>query len=422
VTLLWAALPWAAPFLSLPTLARQSPNLAGATPASGRLVSMIIPARNEAATIETVTRSILASTYEPLEVVVVDDRSSDGTWALVERIAAVDRRVRLVRGAELPDGWFGKPHACWQGYRAARGDILVFTDADTRHEPALLVHAVGALQAERADLLTAAAHQLCVGFWERVVMPQIWLLLGVRYHPARVNRASRPRDAIANGQFIMMPRAAYEAIGTHEAVRGEVAEDLALAQRCVALGRKLHFAYAHTLLETRMYRSLGHLVEGWSKNIYLGARRSFPNEPLLRALVPLLLVLPMLFWLLPPLALGWAALSAAPAASALTGAALAATVLSVIFWMLLCYGMRIPPLYGAGYPMGALVVLFIVARSVARGGRAVEWKGRTYAVDDWPELSGPAAPPRDSAPVSRRPAASPRDRSGAGTPPSRSPH
>ena len=145
-------------------------------------------------------------------------------------------------------------------------------------QPALLEHAVGALQAERADLLTVATHQVCLGFWERVVMPQIWLLLGLRYQPERVNRATRPRDVIANGQFIMMPREAYEAIGTHEAVRHEVAEDLALAQRCVASGRKLWFAYANTLIETRMYRSLGHLVEGWSKNVYLGRAAELPRR------------------------------------------------------------------------------------------------------------------------------------------------
>ncbi len=383
MTLLWAALPWAAPFLSIPTLARTTPSLTSAAAVRGRRLSVIIPARDEAATIETVVRSVLASSYEPFEVIVVDDRSSDGTAAIVERIAAGDSRLRLVRGEEPPPGWFGKPHACWQGYRAARGEILVFTDADTRHEPALLEHAVGSLEAESADLLTVAAHQLCLGFWERVVMPQLWLLLGLRYYPARVNRATRPRDVIANGQFIMMTREAYEAIGTHDAVRDEVAEDLALAQRCVATGRKLWFTYGNTLIETRMYRSLGHLVEGWSKNIYLGARRSFPDEPVLRALVLPMLVFPMLFWLLPPAVLAWGAVSGEPLLAGLTGAALLATAMSLGFWMLVSYGMRIPPLYGLGYPLGALVVLFIMARSTFRGRRAVEWKGRRYAMDRW---------------------------------------
>jgi chlorobactene glucosyltransferase len=352
-----------------------TPTLLGATPARGRSMSVVIPARNEADTIETVVRSVLASTYDPLEVIVVDDLSTDTTGAVVQRLAAADPRVRLIHGGELPSGWFGKPHACWQGYRAATGEILVFTDADTKHAPALLELAAGALETERADLLTLAAHQVCLGFWERVVMPQVWLLLGLRYHPARVNRARRARDVIANGQFIMMPRASYEAVGTHESVRGEVAEDLALAQRCVMQGRKVWFAYAPDLLETRMYRSLGHLVEGWSKNVYLGGKRSFTEEPVLQALVPVLLVLPSLFWLLPPAAL---AFSRMPGGATYGSAALLATTLSAVFWILVSHGMRIPWLYGVAYPLGALVMLGIMVRSVLRGRRAVEWKGRQY--------------------------------------------
>jgi chlorobactene glucosyltransferase len=374
VTSLWAALPWAAPFFTLPTLARMTPTLVGATPARGRPLSVVIPARNEAETIETAVGSILASTYEPLEVIVVDDGSTDGTGPIVQRLAAADPRLRLIQGGELPPGWFGKPYACWQGYRAATGEILVFTDADTRHAPALLELAAGAMKAEGADLLTVAAHQICLSFWERVVMPQVWLLLGLRYHPPRVNRARRARDVIANGQFIMMPRASYEAIGTHESVRGEVAEDLALAQRCVMQRQKIWFTYAPDLLETRMYRNLGHLVEGWSKNVYLGGRRSFPEEPILQALVPVLLVLPSLFWLFPP---AWLAYSIADA-PAPASAALLATGLSAVFWLLVSHGMRIPWRYGLAYPLGALVMLGIVVRSLLRGRRAVEWKGRQY--------------------------------------------
>jgi chlorobactene glucosyltransferase len=351
------------------------PTLAAAVPARGRSLSVIIPARNEAETIETVVRSVLASTYAPLEVVVVDDGSSDGTAEIVERLAATDPRLQLIRGGELPPGWFGKPHACWEGYRASRGELLVFTDADTRHGPMLLGLAVGSMERERADLVTVAAHQVCLGFWERVVMPQVWLLLGLRYHPARVNRAERARDVIANGQFILVTREAYQALGTHEAVRGDVAEDLALAQLCVTRGRKLWFAYAPDLLETRMYRNLRHLVEGWSKNMYLGGRQSFPDEPVLQALVPLLLVLPSLFWLLPPLGLVVAAVTGS---ASLGYPALLATALSVVFWMLISHGMRIPWLYGLAYPLGAGVLLGIALRSMVRGRRAVEWKGRQY--------------------------------------------
>ena len=264
--------------------------------------------------------SILGSTYRPFDLLVVDDRSTDDTAAIVERLAAADPRVRLIHGAPLPEGWYGKPWACAQGAERAAGALLLFTDADTRHEPELLGRAVAALQRERADLVTVSPHQRCVTFWERVVMPQIWLLLGMRYHPRRVNRARRERDVIANGQFILTSREAYEAVGTHAAVRHEVAEDLALAQTYFRHGRRLHFAFAERLMETRMYQSLPQLVEGWSKNIYLGGRRSFPGEPLLQALVPVMLALALGFWLAPPAVLLLAAAGRRPRLAGAAGA------------------------------------------------------------------------------------------------------
>jgi chlorobactene glucosyltransferase len=338
-------------------------------------VSVIVPARNEAAAIATVIRSILATSYTPLELLVVDDRSSDDTAAIVESLRT-DPRLRLVRGEELPDGWYGKSWACFQGYRYAQGELLLFTDADTRHQPALLVHAVGAMEQEHAALVTVSPTQICVTFWERLVMPQIWFLLSLRYHPRTVNRARRASDVIANGQFILTSRQAYEAAGTHAAVRHEVAEDLALAQTYVSKGLRLHFAFADRLMETRMYRGLSHLIEGWSKNIYLGGRRSFPDEPLRRALVPVMLVLAMLFWLTPPVVLAVATVE--PALGPVVPAALVATGLSALFWMLICYGMDIPAVYGFGYPLGASMALYIILRSTWRGGRRVEWRGRAY--------------------------------------------
>jgi chlorobactene glucosyltransferase len=378
---LLSALPWLAPFASLFRFARNSPNLSDVPPAGGPLVSVVIPARNEEATIETVVLSVLGSTYRPLEVLVVDDRSSDDTATIVEQLAARDGRLRLVRGEPLPDGWYGKPWACFQGYREAQGELLLFTDADTRHAPELLGRAVGALQAERADLVTVAPRQLCVTFWERIVMPQIWLLLALRYHPAAVNRARRERDVIANGQFILVPRSAYEAVGTHHAVRHEVAEDLALAQAFHRAGRRMHFAFAERLMETRMYRGLRHMIEGWAKNVYLGGRRSFPEEPVLRALVPAMLVVAFGFWLLPP-----AVLAATRGSGPWGSAALAATISSAVFWIVVAAGMRIPPAYGLGYPLGAAVALYIAMRSVWRGERRVEWRGRVYGSD------GPVSP------------------------------
>jgi len=210
---------------------------------SGPLVSVIIPARNEARNIERCVRSILATTYAPIEVIVVDDRSTDGTAEIIE--PAIGNGVRLVRGAELPAGWFGKQWAIVQGYKVARGELLVFADADTRHEPELLARAVRGLQTERVDLFTVLPRQEMRTFWERLIQPQVFVALESRFaYLASVNRTRTYWNAIANGQFILTTRGAYESAGTHEAVKHSVTDDLLLAQNYVRAGKDIFIAQA----------------------------------------------------------------------------------------------------------------------------------------------------------------------------------
>lgn len=363
---------WALPFAGIPGIARRKPDVAAAPTAQGVSLSIIIPARNESETIETVVTSILNSSYDPFELIVVDDRSTDDTAERVAALASRDGRLRLLRGQELPAGWLGKPWACHQGVRAARGELLLFTDADTRHSADLLAHAVGAMLRDEAQMLTLTSQQRCLTFWERIVMPQIWIILALRYSPPRVNRATRAEQLVANGQFILVRRESYDAVGGHGAVQGEVVEDLALAQRFFRGGKRVRMLFGESLLETRMYRSLGELVEGWSKNLYLGARLSVPDRPLLQAMAPFSLMLSFLFWLVPFGLL---------AAGIATPAALTAIGISLIFWALISVGMQIPIGHALAYPLGAFTAFLIALRSTLRGGRRVEWRGRTYRVD-----------------------------------------
>lgn len=363
-----ASLIWALPFLGLFRLRGRRPAVGDATPATAPAVSVIVPARNESDNIGTLLRSLLAAEYPAFEVVVVDDRSTDDTAAQVSALAARDPRVRLVEGAPLPDGWYGKPWACHQGALQARHDLLLFTDADTTHHPTLLARAVSAHRASAADLYTLTTRLLCESFWERLVMPQVWMILALRYPPHAVNRAKRPVQVVANGQFILMSRERYHAVGGHQAVHDQVVEDLALAQRVVQQGGTVRMEHGDALLATRMYRSLGQMIEGWSKNLAVGSRQSLTGLPWLQPLAPIALLLPFLFWLLPPLVL------------ALHGgiAAAAATALSLCFWGVAMAGMRLPLPYAAGYPLGAAMAGWIALRSVVRGRRRIEWRGRMY--------------------------------------------
>lgn len=374
------AVPWVAVLafiVFVARLPRELPSPSGAR-APAPLVSVIVPARNEAANIETCVRSLTASSYPAFEVLVVDDRSADGTAEIVRALDVGNaRRLRLVEGAELPSGWLGKPWACRQGATAAEGELLLFTDADTRHAPDLLSRAVSGLHEEGADLLTLVGKQLMESFWERLVQPQIFMLMLFRFPRFELTAKSRSwRDAIANGQYMLFTRIAYDAIGGHEAVKDEVVEDLVLAQRVKRAGLRLRIRGALDGLATRMYRSLGQLVEGWSKNIVLGGLRSLP--PWLRPVMPpLSLAFGVALWIAPPLAL-LASLGGVGGASLLLWSG-TVSALSAVTWALFTRQMGAPAMYGLLYPLGAAMGAYIFTRAWARG-RRIEWKGRRYTL------------------------------------------
>jgi chlorobactene glucosyltransferase len=380
-------LPWLLPLLALPfVMWVRGPRVRVCGPPRAEeapLVSIIVPARNEAANISTCVASLLNSVYPRREIIVVDDDSVDGTGDIVRILEEHSKGgLRIVTGAPLPGGWLGKPWACWQGYQLARGELLLFTDADTRHDDALLGHAVGALRNRQVDMVSVLPRQLLVSFWERLIMPHVFALIMFRYPDLkRVNRARDPRGVIANGQFLLIRREAYEAMGGHEALRAEVVEDQALAQRVVASGRRLFVARADELMETRMYRSLSAIIEGWSKNLAAGMRHAAPAW--LGSATPwVAAVIMTLMWVVPPTLL--IASYFMPLVPALAEWSVMVTFLSLLFWLILLVRMHVPPLFVLGYPLGALSVVLLVIHSGRRGSR-IQWKGRAYQLDS-PQL------------------------------------
>jgi chlorobactene glucosyltransferase len=345
-------------------------------PAAAPLVSVIIPARNEQRNIERCVRSVLATTYPSIEVIVVDDHSTDGTADIARAIARLDDRLRIVAAPDLPAGWFGKQWACATGARSARGKLLLFTDADTRHAPDLITRSVNALQNRRADLLTVVGHQEMHSFWERIVQPQFFGLLLARYGGTEdVSNARRPADVIANGQFILVAREPYESLGGHERVRDHVAEDLALAQEYVRAGRRIALVLGLDQLSTHMYASLRELFAGWGKNVYAGGRYTALGGRIGRALYPVLLPVAPLIAVAPPAALILALFGLLSSAWLVWGAICYAV--GVIVYAGAYVFMRASPLYAVLYPLGLVVVFMIAVMAVWRGSR-VEWKGRAY--------------------------------------------
>ncbi len=376
------ALALASPWFVVPMFVlwrlRGTPRLENASPvppAPAPLVSVVLPARNEAAHISACMAALRNTTWPNWELIVVNDGSTDDTGALARASAASDPRVRVIDAPPLAAGWFGKQWACHTAMQVARGEWLLFTDADTRHAPELIARMMRVRGERNADLLSVSGTQEMVTFWERAVQPVVFALILARFGGARsLEAARRPEDVVANGQCFLMSRAVYDAIGGHEAVRDTVAEDLMMAQRIVQSGRRVSLALGQSHLSTRMYDGWDSLVRGWRKNVYAGGRMAMRGGVIGRVLFPLALVgfplaiaapfvvVPLAYLSRHAVLLPWSAMAAASMVFCFAGAAAFS---------------RTPLWRTALAPVGALAFAWICASAIARG-QNVEWKGRQY--------------------------------------------
>jgi glycosyltransferase involved in cell wall biosynthesis len=373
------AIPWVVAPVAMVLRARRSRSLdeeGAAVGPNAPSVSLVIPARNEARNIRRCVESALASEYPDLEVVVVDDHSTDATGTIVQEIVTRDARLHVVAAAPLPRSWFGKQWACATGAAVSRGAIVGFVDADTWQAPDLVPRVVRAMEARDSDLLTVAGTQELGSFWERVVQPHVFAILVARYGGTEaVNESRHVAQKIANGQCLFVRREAYDAMGGHAAVRDKVAEDLALAQRFFAAGKRVTLVLGLEQLRTRMYTSLRELVEGWGKNLYAGGRDAMPFGAIGRVLYPVLLVLPALSGLVPPILLALS-LAGVFGHGVLAWSAVVTTV-NLVSWLVVYLWLGLSPLYALLHPLGAVVLLYVALSSIVRG-RRVRWKGRAY--------------------------------------------
>ncbi len=354
----------------LPRLRRFPP----LTPDLAPLVSILVPARDEAANIEACVRGLLAQSYPAFELIVLDDGSGDGTAAILAEVAAADPRLRVLTGGPLPPSWLGKPNACRQLAVAARGDLLLFTDADVRHAPALLGYAVAAQQALGVGLLSIFPRQITATWGERLIVPlmQHFAVYGLLPLPA-MQRLRAPAFAAANGQFMLFSRAAYRACGGHSTVRGLVLEDVALARAVKRAGYPIALADGGDLVTCRMYHGWAEVWAGFSKNLF-----AFFNRSLLFLAIGLLVAAAL--WVLPVLGIVGQGLGIRGFTSPAGGLCLAQYCTAVTARLLLIrrFGGRWSDAFL--HPLGVALLLLIAlnsARVARRGG--VAWKGRSVS-------------------------------------------
>jgi len=229
-------------------------------------VSAVVPARNEEATLERAVDS-LAAQAEIAEIIVVDDQSADGTAAILKELAGRVGKLRALETQQVPRGWVGKNYAAWLGAAQATGDWLLFTDADAVHLPGSTARALADAAASGAALVSYSPEQETPAWWERAMIPFVYSRLARHFSFVEVNDPGSPAAA-ANGQYLLVRRDAYEAIGGHRSVSGVVLEDVALARRAKQAGYRLHFAPGQGIARVRMYRSFAQMWEGWMKNLY----------------------------------------------------------------------------------------------------------------------------------------------------------
>lgn len=377
-----AAIPWIYGPYNIVTRTRRGTDLdqeSREIPPNAPLVSVIVPARNEAPIIEGCLSAILSNTYRNIEVIVVDDESSDGTGEIARKVAESDSRMQVISIESLPTGWLGKQWACVNGAKAAKGEFLCFTDADTLHGPELVARSVNCMERRKADVFSVFGHQEMRSFWELAIQPQVFVVIAARFGGTEdVTNSPRAVDKIANGQCLFVRQATYDAFGGHSLVREHVSDDIMIAQRLFERGAKVVLTHGQKHLSTRMYTSLETILGGWGKNIYAGFRGAMPYGSAGRVLFALVLLLVPIFQLAPLTVLAVAAFTPLPLFVAVWASIASASIL--VFWTVVYHGLHRPRIFAVLSPLGAAVTFFIFARAIIRRQRVV-WKNREYVVE-----------------------------------------
>lgn len=326
--------------------------------------------------IEATVTALLAQDYQPMEVVVVDDRSTDRTPELLKRIAEADSRLKVVRGSEPPEGWLGKPWALHQGVQSARGELLLFIDADVIYGPGAISSVVGAWRESGAAMVTIFPRVEMRGFWENVLMPQLAMMAFVFFPTWLSNRTRIVQLGLGGGPGNLVERSVYEEIGGHEALRDAVIDDIGMAWRVRRHGHRSVAVRGGEHLRLRMYRGFGEIVEGFTKNVYTALGGTLPAALMSLAVMTVIHFAPFLLFA--------RALWHFAAGEALDGADLLGVVTVALITtarLIVFLSLRYSLLSAIfAYPLSLPVWGWIVLRSTWNVGvlGRLTWRGRTY--------------------------------------------
>ena len=337
---------------------------------NGPLVSVLIPMRNEEENAETCLNALGNQVYKNYEILVLNDNSTDKTMEILTRIAESDKRVRVFNGKPLPEGWFGKPFALHQLTQQAKGDILIFTDADTVHGPTSVSWAVTNLERLKADMVSGYIGQIFKTFGEIVTVPLMYFLTGFVI-PLTMNRlVKRSWFSAAIGQFIAIRREVFDAIGGCESFKRKTSEDIYMSRYVKSRGYSTRFLNIGEHVKCRMYDGFRAAVVGVGKNIF-----DFLGKRSVLLFVLMILVFFFLFFPFPLLFLCLAT------SSPWTLHIFIVVLLYTLTWVFMFLGQRLNWWYGLLWPLFFLILIYIAIWSWFRtvSGRGFSWKGRSVS-------------------------------------------
>lgn len=254
-------------------------------------VSILVPARDEEENIYTCLNSLIHQEYPDFEIIVIDDRSTDRTPQILNNLKPASQLLRVLKISELPQGWTGKTHALYQGSKIARGKWFLFTDADTVHSPLSLKSSIIYAIRHDIDFLSLYPSSRSNSFWEKITQPLGGGILHLWYPFEQVNNPNN-KISFANGQFILIKRQCYQDIGGHENVKGELLEDVAMAEIAKTKCKKIRMAYGFSLFSTRMYKGILNIWRGWRRIFGVLMRKKKTRYPVSLGLISLFSLLP----------------------------------------------------------------------------------------------------------------------------------
>jgi len=370
----------------MPHLTTKSP---GTTLENAPSVSIIIPTRNESKRISHCIETLKAQTYPKLETIIIDD-SNDNTIDAIKNIVGNDKRFQIVKQKKLQPGWVGKPFALQQGSKIAKGDWLIFIDADTYYHPVLVERVVEYALKNKLDMLSLAPQHVCKSFWEKMIQP---IFLGAILGLSPLAKVNDPNSKIsfASGPFIMINHSIFDSVGGYRTIKGFIADDIEIAKLVKTSGFKLGIVNAQSLMSLRMYEKFSDIWEGWSKNSFLGFVQKREVKSKLMQILIFFAVLFLIFdFLILPFATIIGALFTLLVLRSLPSLyflllPLATWVISVVALM---YVQKVYHIDRAWYSpltlaFGGIIAMGIFANSALKtiSGKGVIWKGRVYAIE-----------------------------------------